>query len=66
MDDKSSGGKRGGGRKPSRAKDATVALSVTIPERLADALDILAADRGWSRSEAVARAVRQLIRSSRA
>ncbi len=61
---KQHGGKRpGAGRPPSSPEGPTVTIAVSVPGVLVDALDALAERRGWSRSEAVTRAIRGLLGS---
>lgn len=56
--------KKRGAKKRGGVESRVVGISVMLPAKLADALDALAAEKGWSRSEAVTRAVRQLIESA--
>ncbi len=63
---KQHGGKRpGAGRKPSNPEGATILVTASIPGSLVDALDVLAQEKGWNRSEAVTMAVRGLLASAK-
>jgi hypothetical protein len=56
------GGKRpGAGRKPTNPEGPTIPLVATVPGKLVEQLDSMAAKNGWNRSEAVTRAIRGLL-----
>ena len=61
---KQHGGKRAGaGRKLANPEGPTVTIAASVPSALVDQLDEHAVQRGWSRSEAVTRAIRALLGS---
>lgn len=55
------GARKGAGRRPSNPEGKTALLAATVPETLIAKLEALAEQKGWSRSEAVTEAVRQLV-----
>jgi hypothetical protein len=56
------GGKRAGaGRKPIHPEGPTVVLAASVPSSLVELLDLLAANQGWNRSEAVTEAIREML-----
>jgi hypothetical protein len=61
---KQHGGKReGAGRPPSSPEGPTVTIAASVPSVLVEQLDAHADKQGWSRSEAVTRAIRDLLAS---
>ncbi len=55
------GARPGAGRKQTNPEGLTVTLAVSVPEPLVEQLDAHANKNGWSRSEAVTRAIRKLL-----
>ena len=63
---KQHGGKReGSGRKPVNPEGPTVTVAASVPKSLVEQLDEHAEAQGWSRSEAVTRAIRGLLKVRR-
>lgn len=54
------GARKGAGRKVGPQGPATV-VAASIPESLAERLDAMAKKEGWTRSAAVAEAIRRLV-----
>lgn len=56
------GARPGAGRKPATPDEGlAVTVAVSVPSGLMDRLDAKAEQEGWSRSEAVTRAIRGLL-----
>ena len=63
---KQHGGKRiGAGRKVVSPDGPAVAVTATVPSGLVSQLDAHAEQQGWSRSEAITRAIRALLGEKR-
>jgi len=60
---KSHGGKREGAGRPRATPDEGLAVTIaaSVPSRLVDQLDLHADQNGWTRSEAITRAIRGLL-----
>ena len=59
---KQHGGKRrGAGRKPLNPEGTTVHVTASVPARLVAQLEAFAQQNKWSRSEAITRAIRDLL-----
>jgi hypothetical protein len=58
---KQHGGKREGAGRPTGPEGPAVTVAVSVPEALVAQLNELAEREGWSRSEAVTRAIRGLL-----
>lgn len=57
------GGKRPGAGRPANPEGPAVTVAVSVPAPLVAQLNELAEQNGWSRSEAVTRAIRKLLGS---
>jgi hypothetical protein len=55
------GGARPGAGRPPNPEGRTVAITATVPESLAEALEAVAQTEGWSRSKAVTEAIRAFV-----
>ena len=61
MAKKMHGGKREGAGRPVGPDGPVITIAASVPGGLVERLDALAADQGWSRSEAITRAIRGLL-----
>ncbi len=55
------GAREGAGRKPSAPEGKTVTVAASVPEALVEQLTAMAEQNGWSKSEAITRAIRGLL-----
>jgi hypothetical protein len=59
------GARPGSGRPVSSPEGKTIVMAASVPALLVIELDALSEEKGWSRSEAVTRAVRGLLASAK-